>query len=125
MHRECPGSVIGDDDGLVHRAGSQGERARQACRKGRSSKCPRHAINGSAPPPDRQVCHAREKTGTRASCPSDCKKRSIPPDATITVLPLGRALAVERGTLLRDALQSARIMLDYPAAAREAAANAG
>jgi uncharacterized 2Fe-2S/4Fe-4S cluster protein (DUF4445 family) len=33
---------------------------------------------------------------------------------TITVLPLGRALTVERGTLLRDALQSARIMLDYP-----------
>ncbi len=32
----------------------------------------------------------------------------------ITVLPLGKTLDVDRGTLLRDALQSARIMLDYP-----------
>jgi uncharacterized 2Fe-2S/4Fe-4S cluster protein (DUF4445 family) len=33
---------------------------------------------------------------------------------TITILPLGKELTIERGTLLRDALQSARIMLDYP-----------
>ncbi len=33
---------------------------------------------------------------------------------TITILPLGRILDVERGTLLRDALKNARIMLDYP-----------
>jgi uncharacterized 2Fe-2S/4Fe-4S cluster protein (DUF4445 family) len=33
---------------------------------------------------------------------------------TITVLPHGTTLVVNRGTLLRDALQSARIMLDYP-----------
>jgi uncharacterized 2Fe-2S/4Fe-4S cluster protein (DUF4445 family) len=32
----------------------------------------------------------------------------------ITVLPLGKTLDVARGTLLRDALQSAHIMLDYP-----------
>jgi uncharacterized 2Fe-2S/4Fe-4S cluster protein (DUF4445 family) len=33
---------------------------------------------------------------------------------TIKILPLGKSLAVEPGTLLRDALQAARIMLDYP-----------
>ncbi len=33
---------------------------------------------------------------------------------TITVLPQERILTVERGTLLRDALQAARIMLYYP-----------
>jgi len=32
----------------------------------------------------------------------------------ITVLPAGKALTVVPGTLLRDALQTARIMLDYP-----------
>jgi uncharacterized 2Fe-2S/4Fe-4S cluster protein (DUF4445 family) len=32
----------------------------------------------------------------------------------ITVLPLGKVLTVERGTILRDALQNAQIMLDYP-----------
>jgi uncharacterized 2Fe-2S/4Fe-4S cluster protein (DUF4445 family) len=37
---------------------------------------------------------------------------------TITVLPMGKALTVERGTLLRDALQSSQIMLDYPCGGR-------
>ena len=37
---------------------------------------------------------------------------------TITVLPLGKALTVAPGTLLRDALQSAQIMLDYPCGGR-------
>jgi hypothetical protein len=33
---------------------------------------------------------------------------------TIRILPLGKMLTVERGSLLRDVQQSARIMLDYP-----------
>jgi uncharacterized 2Fe-2S/4Fe-4S cluster protein (DUF4445 family) len=37
---------------------------------------------------------------------------------TITILPIGKTLTVEPGTLLRDALQSARIMLDYPCGGR-------
>jgi uncharacterized 2Fe-2S/4Fe-4S cluster protein (DUF4445 family) len=37
---------------------------------------------------------------------------------TIIVLPMGKTLTVEPGTLLRDALQSARIMLDYPCGGR-------
>ena len=32
----------------------------------------------------------------------------------ITILPAGKTVDVERGTVLRDALQSARILLDYP-----------
>ena len=37
---------------------------------------------------------------------------------TLTIQPAGTTHDVEPGTLLRDALQSARVLLDYPCAGR-------
>jgi uncharacterized 2Fe-2S/4Fe-4S cluster protein (DUF4445 family) len=37
---------------------------------------------------------------------------------TLTILPSGKTVETARGTLLRDALQSARVLLDYPCAGK-------
>ncbi len=102
-HRDGARAVGLDDDRVAHRAGRERQRAG---RRRRRRKGILRDIAGKVSPFEAAVKFGLARGSGKTVVSPPCRPS--------TILPLGKTVAAENGASLRDVLQQAGILLDYP-----------